>query len=105
MLVLQGLDYRIWAEANRERLTARLDCRNDVPFEIAYCVGGKNGTAPSWSPYTAAHLDALAPDVRWHVQEVMDWTQDAPQSVRGAWRSFPVSASTADGSTGRGGGQ
>ena len=40
MLVLQGLDYLIWAEANRARLTSRLDCRPDVPIEIAYCVAG-----------------------------------------------------------------
>jgi hypothetical protein len=57
MLVLQGLDYRTWAEANRARLTSRLDCRPDVPIEIAYCVGGKNGGPPAWSPYTKGPPD------------------------------------------------
>ena len=90
MLVLQGLDYRIWAEANRERLTSRLDCRRQIPLEISYCVGGKGGGAPSWSPYTAAHFAALGKDVRWHIQEVTDWTGDNPQSRRGRTRTFPL---------------
>lgn len=90
MLVLQGLDYRIWAEANRERLTSRLDCRTDTPFEMAYCVGVMAGGVPGWSPYTAAHLSALAPDVRWHVQEVTGWTDGAPQAKRGPLRTYPL---------------
>ncbi|WP_456598805.1 hypothetical protein [Blastococcus sp. SYSU DS0616] len=90
MLVLQGLDYRIWAEANRSRLTARLDCRRDVPFEIAYCVGGKDGGAPTWSRHAVAQLQALAPDLRWHVQEVTHWFDDRPSCRRGPLRTFPL---------------
>jgi len=77
MLVLQGLDYRIWADANRQRLCTRLDCRLDVPLEISYCVGGKDGGEPSWSAHAGAQLLALATDLRWHVQEVRDWTGTA----------------------------
>jgi len=90
MLVLQGLDYRIWAEANRARLTGRLDCRADVPIEISYCVGGKNGLAPTWSEHAAAQLAALAPDVRWHVQEVTEWTGDDPKCRRGPLHTYPL---------------
>jgi hypothetical protein len=90
MLVLQGLDYRIWAEANRSRLTARLDCRSDVPFEISYCVGGKDGGVPTWSRHAVAQLRALAPDLRWHVQEVTDWFDDQPSSRRGLLHNFPL---------------
>ncbi len=90
MLVLQGLDYKIWAEANRARLSARLDCRPDLPIEISYCVGGKNGSAPTRSAHPQAQLAALAPDIRWHVQEVTDWTGDDPRARRGALRTFPL---------------
>jgi hypothetical protein len=89
MLVLQGLDYKIWAEANRSRLTARLDCRPDVPVEIAYCVGGKNGGTPTWSRHAVAQLRALAPDLRWHVQEVTGWFDDRPVSRRGPLCTVP----------------
>lgn len=89
MLILQGLDYLIWAEANRERLTQRLDCHPGVPFEIAYCVGGKDGSTPSWSARTSAQLAALADDIRWHVQEVTRWAEDAPTSQRHPLRTFP----------------
>ena len=90
MLVLQGLDYRIWAEANRDRLTQRLDCRTDVPMEVSYCVGGKNGGKPAWSPHTKAQLGALAPDVRWHAQEVTGWTGDDLLARRAGLRIYPV---------------
>lgn len=82
MLVLQGLDYRIWAEANRHRLTQRLDCRPDAPIEIAFCVGGTGGDRPKWSPYTPAQLGTLASDLRWHVQEITSWTGDSAKSSR-----------------------
>jgi hypothetical protein len=93
MLVLQGLDYRIWAEANRARLTKRLDCRTDVPLEISYCVGGKKGATPTWSSYTAAQLDALAPDLRWHIQEVTKWTGDGLDARRGTLQVPPMATS------------
>ena len=65
MLVLQGLDYLIWANANRARLTTRLECRLDVDFEISYCVGDKQGKEPGLSRHAAGQLNALAPDIRW----------------------------------------
>lgn len=92
MLILQGLDYLIWAEGNRKRLTSRLDCRTDAPFEIAYCVGGKDGGPPTWSAHAGEQLNALAPDLRWHVQEVTDWTGDAAKSRRGPLHTYPLPA-------------
>lgn len=93
MLVLQGLDYLIWAEANRSRLTSRLDCRREIPIEIAYVVGGKGGGEPTWSRHAAAQFDAVHPDIRWHVQQVTDWTEDDPHCTRGALHTFPITAS------------
>jgi hypothetical protein len=73
-------------------LTQRLDCRSDFPLEIAYAVGGKAGGRPTWSPYAGAQLAALAPDIRWHVQEVTDWTDDHPRSTRSPLRAWPAVA-------------
>jgi hypothetical protein len=90
LLVLQGLDYLIWAEANRDRLTSRLDAQRTIPFEISYCVGGKKGTDPSWSRHAKAQLQALAPDVLWHVQEVTNWTDDGASAERLPLRQLPA---------------
>jgi hypothetical protein len=95
MLILQGLDYLIWAEANPERLTLRLDCRADAPFEIAYCVGGKDGGLPAWSSHAGQQLKALAPDLRWHIQEVTEWTGDAARSRRGEQHTYPLPGAAA----------
>ncbi len=95
MLILQGLDYLVWAEGNRARLTSRLDCRSDAPFEIAYCVGGKDGGPPTWSAHAGAQLNALAPDLRWHVQEVRGWTGDGARSRRGPLQTYPLPAAGA----------
>lgn len=92
MLVLQGLDYLIWANANRDRLTTRLDCQPKVEFEISYCVGGKGGNQPQLSPHAPGQLNALAPDLRWHVQFVTDWVDDAPKSKRSPLRVIPSSS-------------
>lgn len=88
MLTLQGLDYLIWAEANRARLTDRLDCSRHVPFEIAYCVGGKPGGAPAWSGHALPQLQAVAPDLRWHVQEITGWFDGPAISRRTALCTF-----------------
>jgi len=90
MLVLQGLDYYIWANANRDRLTTRLDCRSDVEFEISYCVGGEHGKQPQLSRHAQGQLNALAPEIRWHVQQVSDWVDDHPKSKRSPLRQLPA---------------
>jgi len=89
MLVLQGLDYYIWAEANRARLTTRLDCRPDVDFEISYCVGDKEGKEPQLSRHATGQTNALADDIRWHVQLVSDWVGDNPTADRFPLRLVP----------------
>jgi hypothetical protein len=90
MLVLQGLDYRIWAEANLARLAARLDCQPHIPIEICYAVASKGDGEPKWSRHAAAQFDALAPDIGWHVQHVTGWTDDDPSCRRGPARTFPL---------------
>ena len=89
LLVLQGLDYRIWAQANREQLALRLDCSPTVPVEIAYCVGGTNGGDPESSRHLDAQLDALHPDIRWRLLHVTDWAGDEPPKVAPARESHP----------------
>jgi hypothetical protein len=90
MLVLQGLDYYVWANANRGRLTTRLDCGLRVDFEISYCVGEKGGKEPQLSRHAPGQLSALADDVRWHVQLVSDWVEDHPRAERWPLHVVPL---------------
>ncbi|MDQ0375983.1 hypothetical protein [Cellulomonas humilata] len=97
LLVLQGLDYWIWARANRKRLAARLDCKDDVPMEIAYCVGGTGGGDPTLSRHLPAQLDALHPEIRWRLLHVTEWTNDGVPKVtdeHGSQHHAPPDASS-----------
>jgi len=75
MLVLQGLDYWIWANlpTNGGRLRSRLDVGGSAPFEIHYVVGGKAGGTPLVSAHARAQVNALASDIRWRFHTVTDW--------------------------------
>lgn len=77
MLVLQGLDYRVWTEANRDRITTRLGCRHDVPVEIVYCIAGKEGSQGEVNARTSAQLSQLGDDLRWRIRLVdAGWFSD-----------------------------
>lgn len=78
MLVLQGLDYWIWAQANR----AALEDHFSKPISnvvIDYVIGVPGGAQvdqrPLLSSYAPAQLEALAPDVRWQVYLLGGWAQ------------------------------
>ncbi|GIG41207.1 hypothetical protein [Cellulomonas phragmiteti] len=81
MLVLQGLDYWIWANANRDVLAQRLDCSPSVPIEIVFCVGGKTGGEPLSSRHMEAQLAALPPGLTWRVVHVTDWVAGNPPAI------------------------
>lgn len=89
MLVLQGLDYWIWAQANRDRLTRRLECHRNVPIEVAYCVGEKAGQQPTLSRHAGGQLAALPSDMRWRLVSVRDWINDAPTCQPHPARTLP----------------
>ena len=82
MLVLQGLDYWIWATAteNSTWLRSRLHARPDAEVRLLYAVAGKDGKKPALSRYTHAQLRALHSDVPWRWANIENWV-DGPTAV------------------------
>ena len=85
MLVLQGLDYWIWAQANTGLLAAHFNVPAIAGLVIDYVVGANNGEQDPaagklavLSPYAPAQLEALASDIDWQVHLCTGWTTSAP---------------------------
>jgi len=76
MLVLQGLDYWIWAMANRDELSRMFGSKSTTPQISLDFVVSKKGNAGCLSPYAAAQSAALDPDVVRRFWEVTDWQGD-----------------------------
>lgn len=79
MLVLQGLDYWIWA--NRQENRAWLDQRLHAAtgrsrLRLLYAVGGKDGSVPVLSAYAKVHFAALDETVEWSLALLRDWPTD-----------------------------
>ena len=83
LLVLQGLDYFVWAKAYEYALRARLGAAKSARLELHYVLGasGKTGKIKV-SPCTEPLADALDPTaVRWRFQTVRNWFQ-SPDDVK-----------------------
>lgn len=77
LLVLQGLDYFVWARAYEQALRERLGAAKNARLELHYVLGasGKSGKVKV-SPCTKPLADALDPTVvRWRFQTVHNWFQ------------------------------
>lgn len=73
MLVIQGLDYWVWAMANRTRLARRFDL-GDHPRVVIDFVGARPSAAkPPFGPYTSAQAASLAPEVEFAFHEITRW--------------------------------
>ena len=84
ILILQGLDYFIWAQAYDDALRTRLGAATRAKFEINYVVGSNDGNHPKLSPFTNALAAGIDAKIRWRFQIVSNW-QDAdrqPDKVR-----------------------
>ncbi|MEQ1504671.1 MAG: hypothetical protein ABMB14_20695 [Myxococcota bacterium] len=77
MLVLQGLDYWVWAEANRAELTQLLDAPADAPFQIDFVVAADKGVAIG--THSASQAEALAGEIGWRFREVVAWFGGEPK--------------------------
>ena len=84
MLVMQGLDYWIWAHvpANRGWLLQRLHADPArAQLRLLYAVGDKSGGTPVLSRYCRVHLAALEPDVDWRIAFLTSWNTDIHAEV------------------------
>ena len=86
-LVLQGLDYWLWANVNRDLLAKEFDVPAIPDFHIDYVVADADGTLPNpvgtaLSPYTPAQLKTLAPQIPWQVTRISGWLRADPNVQR-----------------------
>jgi hypothetical protein len=73
LLVCQGLDYYIWAQAYRQALIDRLGTPGQAAFEIHYVIGDTTGGNIHRSDYLPAQARSIDPDVRWRFQTIHNW--------------------------------
>jgi hypothetical protein len=85
MLVLQGLDYYIWAEAHRKDVTGHLGVDRDTPMQIDYLTDAKD--AESLHAYVRPQVRALARDVRYQFHHAAAWRQSLQVT---AWDPDPL---------------
>ena len=96
MLVLQGLDYWIWARANAALLASHFKVDKIGRTVIDYVVGTEDGqsTAPSEhaliSPYTPAQLEAISQDIDWQVHMCTGWATTSPAITALGARTVPA---------------
>lgn len=75
MLILQGLDYWIWATnpENASWLRERLYVDTNAPIKLLYAVGGKKGATPRLGRYELATLASLDAEIPWRVALLTAW--------------------------------
>jgi hypothetical protein len=73
LLVCQGLDYYIWAQAYRRTLIGRLGAPDQAGFEIHYVIGDTTEGEIHRSVYLPAQTRNLDSAVRWRFQTIHNW--------------------------------
>jgi hypothetical protein len=72
LLILQGLDYYVWAQVYLEALQLRLFASKQAAIEVHYVIGAHPGTGAAYvSKYAEAQAEAL--EIPWRFQVVRDW--------------------------------
>jgi hypothetical protein len=100
MLVLQGLDYWIWAMAHREELAAHVGNELEVtlakspPIVLDFVVGEAKGAFVS--PYTAAQAEALDGSIAWRFHAIEGWEGENPAITSLGRRCSPEGPRAAD---------
>ncbi|MEX5636820.1 hypothetical protein [Parafrankia sp. FMc2] len=82
-LVLQGLDYWLWAKANADLLAAHFGLERLTGIRIDLVAAEPDGTTPDantpiLSPYAPAQLEALGSHIDWEVHRLAGWGAAAP---------------------------
>ena len=80
-LVVQGLDYWIWATANAEVVADWLHLPSKAGVEIEYVVAEKTPGYGVIGSYTSGQAEALQGAIRWRFTTVRDWNGTAAPDV------------------------
>jgi hypothetical protein len=92
-LVVQGLDYWIWAKANAEVLAEWLDLPPDAGIDIDYVVAEKTPGHGVIGSYTSGQAEALQGAIRWRFTTIRNWRSGgAPTVERRPLRTLPTGA-------------
>lgn len=81
MLILQGIDYWIWAskDENRAWLRERLYADASARTHLLYAFAGQEGSPAALGEYERTHLRYVDPDIPWRVVLLSDW--DRPDAA------------------------
>ena len=89
-LVVQGLDYWIWATANAPDLAEWLDLPADAGIDIEYVVAEKTPGHGVIGSYTSGQAEAIQGSIRWRFTTIRDWRgSHAPTVERLPLRTMP----------------
>ncbi len=90
-LVVQGLDYWIWATANSSDVAEWLDLPADSGIDIEYVVAEKTPGHGVIGSYTSGQAEAIQGSIRWRFTTVRDWRETHPPTVeRLPLRTLPL---------------
>lgn len=90
-LVIQGLDYWVWATANAPALAEALDLPADAGVDVDYVVAEKNPGHGVIGSYTSGQAEALHGAIRWRFTTIRNWAGGTePHVERLPLRTLPV---------------
>ncbi len=81
MLILQGLDYYIWAQVYAAEVRRRLSVSARSKFEIHYVIGDSAGELHV-APHAKAQVTALSESIPWRFQTVNGWFRPPDSTPR-----------------------
>jgi hypothetical protein len=100
MLVLQGLDYWLWARANHDKVAATLESNSDRLPIIDYVVAPEVEGGELLSPYVPAQAEALHRTIPWRFTTLARY-DDPASAKQGAMYWLPDQARRLDGVSSR----
>lgn len=86
MIVLQGLDYWLWAMNNKSWLITRLNASPHAELRLLFAVAGKKGGRPSLSMHARTLLKRLDPEIDAATVLIDEWTDPRTPIVAEDWR-------------------
>lgn len=89
MLILQGLDYYVWAQVYAKEVRRRLSVTPKATFEIHYVIGDTDG-ALFVSPHALAQVKALSAAIPWRFHTIKGWYGHPDSTPRSTPKLLPV---------------